>query len=96
MKKPSNKVIAVYLAWELIHLALLFSPKTDGKVLDWGGRIFYPFTKGKQMGYYEFQTYKTNWDANAYDLTEFLFYAIVPILIYYIITLFNSKDQTPQ
>jgi|APGre2960657404_1045060.scaffolds.fasta_scaffold15369_5 hypothetical protein len=95
MKKPSNKVIAVYLAWELLHLALLFSPK-HRKALTWGGKIFYPFTKGKQFGYYSWDIYETNWDAKAYDLTEFLFYGIAPILIYYIITLFNSKDQTPQ
>ena len=83
MKKPNNKAIAIYLAWGLLQLALLFYPTSNNRVT-WGGRIFYPFTQG----YYE-----TNWDANAYDLTEFVFYMIAPILIYYIVKLFNSKDE---
>lgn len=84
MKKPSNKAIAIYLAWGLINFALLFSPKADGKVFNWGGGIFYPFTKG--------DVYANNWNASAYDPTEFIFYMIAPILIYYIITLLKTKD----
>jgi hypothetical protein len=86
MNKITNKTKAMYLTWGLIHFILLFSPKEDGEVLNWGGRIFYPFTKG--------EAYTNNWNASAYDLTEFLFYMIAPILIYYIITLFFSKDET--
>jgi phage pi2 protein 07 len=84
MKKLNNKAKAIYLAWGLINFALLFSPKENGKILEWGGAVFYPFTKGD---------YKTNWDANAYDLTEFVFYMIAPILIYDVITLFKTKDE---
>lgn len=96
MKKPSNKAKAIYLAWGLLHLALLFYPKMDGRVLNWGGRIFYPFTKGYDYWDPEkmqIEMYLSNWDHNAYDLTEFTFYMIAPILIYYIITLLKTKDE---
>ncbi len=104
MKKPGNKVKAIYLAWGLVHLALLFSPNEDSEILHWGGRVFYPFTKGKIRNYdfdfiqqvYKPNFYTKNWDVTVYDLSEFTFYMIAPILIYYIITLFKSKDQTPQ
>jgi len=85
MKKPSNKVIAVYLTWVLIHFGLWVS--NGAKSNDYVRGYFYPFNDG--VSAYYFKTFY-------YDITEFLFYAIVPILIYYIITLFNSKDQTPQ
>jgi hypothetical protein len=55
--------------------------------IELGGAVFYPFTKG------DYKIYETNWDANAYDLTEFVFYMIAPILIYYVITLFKTKDE---
>jgi hypothetical protein len=93
MKKPGNKVISIYIIWGLINFALLFSPK-KGKILYWGGHIFYPFTKEKV--YNEISNtliYATNWNANAYDLSEFTFYMIAPILIYYAITFWNKKPN---
>lgn len=84
MKKPSNKVIAVYLTWVLLHCVALMWPGPS-PAMSWGGKNFYPFYNGA-----------VQFDIDIYDLTEFLFYIIAPILIYYIITLFNSKDQTPQ
>jgi hypothetical protein len=82
MKKPSNKVIAVYLAWVLIHFGLWVS--NGAKSNDYVRGYFYPFNDGVPSYYFK---------AFYYDITEFLFYAIAPILIYYIITLFKSKDQ---
>lgn len=100
MKKPGNKAISIYIIWGVIHFALLFSPKSDSKILDWGGHVFYPFTKGVAYRDYDMinETYNTivyenNWNANAYDLSELTFYMIVPILIYYAISLWNKKQN---
>jgi len=90
MKKINNKAKAIYLSYVLIHLVLLFSPKANGKIFNWGGRVFYPFTKGETDYPYD----GTNWNAQAYDLTEFVFYLIAPVIIYYIVTLFNSRNET--
>ena len=100
MKKPSNKAIAIYLIWGLLHFALLFSPKNNGKLLVFGGSIFYPFTKGKVRNVYDYvnKTYNTivqenNWDATAYDLSEFTFYMFAPILIYYAVSFWNKPKD---
>jgi hypothetical protein len=85
MKKPSNQAKAIYLTWVLIHFGLWVS--NGAKSNDYVRGYFYPFTN--RVSNHFFKTYY-------YDITEFLFYTIVPILIYYIITLFKSKDQTPQ
>jgi hypothetical protein len=58
--------------------------------------FFYPFTKGVLYFGKIWEKEFSRFDLQFYDLTEFLFYTVAPILIYYIITLFNSKDQTPQ
>jgi len=90
MKKPSNKVIAVYLAWELIHLTFWVLAKQH----EYSRRGFFPFgLKHRTNGSYIREPFTIDY---VYDITEFLFYTIAPILIYYIITLFNSKDQPPQ
>jgi len=98
MKKPSNKVIAVYLAWVLLHLVLLLIAQPS----KFANRSIFPFYQGKYKShdyygvvqtYYKTKPFQINY---VYDITEFLFYAIAPILVYYIITLFKSKDQTPQ
>ncbi len=90
MKKPGNKVIAVYLAWVLIHFTLWVIAKPGVH----NTKGFYPFAL--KLGYYNRVVEKPFTIDRVYDITEFMFYAIAPILIYYIITLFKSKDQTPQ
>jgi hypothetical protein len=95
MKKPSNKVIAVYLTWVLMHATLwviaLPSEKQTSR--------FFPFREGKKLIEYPLHTYTTHYDIKlfqidrVYDITEFMFYTIAPILIYYIITLFNSPKE---
>lgn len=105
MKKISNKGKAFYLAWVLVNLGLLlFSPPTQSVLLGNGRRVilyyprefFYPFTKGDltiQTVTFNFKSF----DLQFYDITEFLFYTIAPIFIYFIIRLLNSsKDETPQ
>lgn len=105
MKKPNNKAIAIYLTWGIIHLGLwLSSPRTPyvnnfetGQeiILYYPTKSFYPFTNGEySRGKYEWIF--ENFDLQFYDFTEFAFYMITPILIYYIITLFNSKDENTQ
>ena len=86
MKQPSNKAKAIYLTWVLLHFGLWVLNGAKIKSSYVRG-YFYPFNDGVPSYYFE---------AFYYDITEFLFYAIAPILIYYIITLFKSKDQTPQ
>ena len=83
MKKPGNKVIAVYLAWVLLHFGLWVLNGAKIKSSFVRG-YFYPLTNHISGDFF---------DTFYYDLTEFSFYAIAPILIYYIITLFKPKDQ---
>jgi hypothetical protein len=105
MKKPSNKAIAVYLTWGLINLSLLLSspPTPHGNHPDTGEEMiayyptmfFYPFTKGEcEIKQYSRHWFFDNFDLQFYDLTEFAFYTIAPILIYYIITLLKSHNTT--
>lgn len=91
MKKPSNKAKAIYLIWGLIHLVLLLT-YTEGS----GRNNFYPFfnkryiyTRGKEFIERELSFSKTEY----YDITEFIFYMLAPILIYYIFALLKTKDE---
>ena len=97
MKKPSNKVIAVYFIWVLIHLTFLIlaEPSRISERYGVTSRMrFFPFKfNGQSENLYSTKSFQIDM---VYDITEFLFYTIAPILIYYIITLFKSKDQTPQ
>jgi hypothetical protein len=99
MKKPSNKAKAVYLAWVFLHLTLwAIARNTPGSK-----SRFFPLPHkgwgnwellGKQPIFREYS--ETMWFQinKVYDITEFVFYSIAPIVIYYIIQLFNSKDTT--
>lgn len=95
MKKPSNKVIAVYLAWVLIHISMWGIAKPGLETIGgYESRFkFFPFAEKFEHSEYDSNFFDID---KVYDMSEFLFYTIAPILIYYIITLFNSKDQTPQ
>lgn len=83
MKKPSNKAIAIYLIWILLHLTLL-SAATPGIH---NRRFFFPFS------YKNTYVRKPFTIDCVYDFSELIFYTIAPILIYYIITLFKTKDE---
>jgi hypothetical protein len=90
MKKPSNKVIAVYLTWVLVHATLWVIALPSQAQM---GR-FYPFAHDRlYMNGDSFQATPSFQIDRVYDITEFLFYTIAPILIYYIITLFNSPKD---
>jgi len=92
MKKPGNKVIAVYLAWVLLHFALWVMATPGLKTTEWyeSRYKFFPFAKEFSQSEYSSTAFEID---KVYDLTEFTFYAIAPILIYYIITLFNSPKD---
>jgi hypothetical protein len=94
MKKPGNKVIAVYLAWFLVNLFLLLSSQPtitfdDGSYINareiYPTDCFYPFTKA--YGHFNYC------DLEFYDLTEFIFYLIAPILIYYAVSFWNKAPK---
>ncbi len=86
MKRPSNKIIGIYLIWLLIHFTFLFSnDKCEN-----ANEIFYPFTAGSYVSYggrYDFGSYKNNFVLNAYDISEFIFYNVSVIIIYFIVSL---------
>ena len=102
MKKPGNKVISIYLIWELLHVALLFaSPKTphvnNGEtgqevILYYPTKFFYPFTTGEVQRFSKHFVFD-NFDLQFYDFTEFAFYSIAPILIYYAVSYWNKKPN---
>lgn len=89
MKKPSNKVIAVYLAWCLINLFLFLSSPPAKDECD-KTAFFYPFTDG----YLDFYGGFVSFDLQFYDITEFLFYTSAPILIYYAISFWNKTTES--
>jgi len=84
MKKPSNKASAIYLIWALFHFMLFLFAPNYANIQE--KERFYPFTKKWNGDVY--------FDHKWYDYTEFMVYMIMPIMIYYIIMLFNTKDAT--
>ena len=85
--------------WSLLHFILfLVKPsipvmKNDPSDYYYGSdRYLYPFTKGIFQGYYEDRTFNY-FDLQFYGLSDLVFYLIVPIFIYYIITLLKTKDK---
>jgi hypothetical protein len=89
MKKPSNKAIAIYLVWVLVHLTLWVIAKQH----EYNTRFFYPFGMKDPYGNGLEYVRKPFTIDYVYDSSELLFYTIAPILIYYIITLFNSPKE---
>lgn len=83
MKKPSNKAIATYLTWALMHLGFWV---LNGAIVtnDFARAQFYPFPQSYNWHYF---------DLSFYDITEFLFYTIAPILIYYAIFHWNKPKD---
>ena len=98
MKKPGNKVISIYIIWELLHLTLwAMARNTPGSK-----SRFFPLAH-KEWEQWEllgkepiFKTYGETMYFQidkVYDITEFAFYSIVPIFIYYAITFWNKKPN---
>ena len=98
MRKPNNKVTAIYLMWSLLHITLfLVKPTIKGFMWEGdrniynGNRYFYPFTKGQFSEYLGGTRIFNYFDLQFYDITELAFYLIAPVFIYYIITLLRTK-----
>lgn len=75
-----NRIKAIYIVWAFIHFVLLLTGSLFRHRQD-----FYPFEyiKRKQV---------LTFDVDAYDYSEFLIYLLIPIIIYYVIKLWNKKD----
>ena len=77
MEQDENKVLGYFLIWIAIHLLFLLV-FSDGMFSseNMGTDNFWPFCG----------------DEGNYDITEFLFYTIVPPLVFFIIYLFASEE----
>lgn len=75
-----NRWKAVYLVWVFINFILLIT----GRLFRYD-RDFYPF---------EYQGGKQHlvFDVSVYDYSEFLIYTLTPVVIYFVIKLWNKKD----
>ena len=76
-----NRWKAIYLAWIFIHFILLLT----GRPLFKYDTDFYPFE-------YIYQKQNLNFDVSVYDYSEFLIYTLTPIVLYFVIKLWNKKD----
>ena len=83
MKHPSNKAKSIYLFWVFVQ-AILWITNTNS--FSWAKKEFFPFTSSIYTG-------RDNFDLNFYDITEFLFYTISPILIYYAIAFWKKPSE---
>ncbi len=86
-----NRIKAIYLIWFAIHLSLLIF--SGNFLLKQSGRAetFFWFR------YDWTHSFGFNWrnrmfDVRVYDITEFIFYLMIPIIIYAFIKLWNKKD----
>jgi len=73
-----NKLLGIYLGWAFLHLVLL--------TIGWNGDHhdnFWPFQGYRWMG--EFK--------EAYDISEFLVYVIGPVVLIFILALFDDGDK---
>jgi hypothetical protein len=95
MKQPRNKAKSVYLIWVLTH-ALLWAMATNNG----NENRFFPLASDDCFEH--FIDKYNRWNVNGtssfqindvYDTTEFLFYTIAPILIYYAILFWNKTTE---
>jgi hypothetical protein len=74
-----NKLLGIYLGWAFLHLVLL--------TIGWNGddhELFWPF----QSTYVSKGEFK-----EAYDISEFLVYVIGPVVLIFILALFDDGDK---
>jgi len=108
LKDISNRAKGGYLLWVVAHLFLLFAVSDgmfDKRNYDGGIDDFIPFTAhyggsevvvetDKKTG--ETKQYISEelwWDIHNYDITEFLFYLIVPVLLYFAYKLLQPQAE---
>ena len=87
-----NRLKAVYLVWVFVHFVLLLI----GSLLTYS-KYFYPFSSNYK-GYVKDPFYRTiykteiTFNYKVYDYSEFLIYTLTPIVVYFVIKLWNKKD----
>jgi hypothetical protein len=90
--KDPNKLKAIYLSWLFVHLILLvFSPKPLGvfsrdEGRDYGG--FYPFLASEDS----YGTALHPWTFEQYDITEFAFYSLAPLVLWKVVRLWRTSE----
>ena len=77
MKKPSETVLSVFALWTILHLFLL----VYGKHFGYANNFFWPIQRVPIL-----QNDTGFFDNLTYDITEFAFYILSPILLYYVVT----------
>lgn len=91
----SNRWKAVYLIWFGIHLCLFLFSGNFFSNKYWDKHFieqFYPLETFKNTAYGKvFQGYFV---IEVYDLTEFVFYLIIPLLVFFILKFWNKKEAT--
>ncbi len=78
-----NRIKAIYIVWAFIHFILFF---ISGNFLSGHNRFFYPFSSPPLYNW------KLTFNPESYDALEFIIYVVAPIIIYYVIKLWNKKD----
>lgn len=92
-KKASDKAKSIYLFWLAINLSIFLYQGSFLGWRDWNTNIifkydpnWFPFELEAQ--YYEY--------TGSYDLTEFLFYCLVPPLLYFSKKLWPKKEKNKE
>lgn len=78
-----RRYLGWYLAWVLLHLAILLI--FSSSIFD-GGSGFWPFSGLARCEYCKFAAY--------YDITEFLFYTIFPLGVLIVMSLVSDDSST--
>lgn len=81
MTQKTRRLLAVYIVWIMIHFAFL----TVGSVFLQRSCI--------QVEYSSYRFTKFVFVGEAYDITEFLFYTLIPFGCYWVIRLWRNKDD---
>ena len=109
LKDISNRAKGGYLLWVVAHLFLLFAVSDGiFKKGNYNNGIddFVPFTYNSWEDSYELSGYRFNntiiktpvkggykFNLDRYDITEFLFYLIVPVLLYFAYKLLQPQPK---
>lgn len=86
-----NRLKAVYLLWIFIHFVLFLL----GSSFEYR-EYFYPIGRVATDKYYNLtRIYDKGiaFDLDVYDYSEFLLYVVTPIVIYFVLRLWNKKDE---
>jgi len=86
-----NRLKAVYLLWTFIHFVLFLF----GSSFNYS-EYFYPIGSVATDKFYNLRRIYDKgiaFDINVYDYSEFLLYVVTPVIIYFVLRLWNKKDE---